>query len=283
MQKLSILIMTSILILSVAYLVFPQQQEQWVNSVAPTISSESIVRQDKDNFSDDYTGATRYHVTADHMDLDAVDSFPQKIEKLNANSRNYEVVVLVQSQLYSAVPLVPYNRYEYDKEIAQYLEPTEYIQTDTPLVTKTAVSFLSDEVSVQEIVSRALKWNEENIEYDTALAEAIWMESNLGRSAEETLEYGKGTCIEYAHTFIAFMRNLGIPARFILGYYENPTPMNHAWAEYYLKGYGWIPVETQSNIMGTPNFFIKLFIGKDYASLNTHVNTVNADYEKMPS
>lgn len=59
----------------------------------------------------------------------------------------------------------------------------------------------------------------------------------------QTLERGSGTCSEYANVYVAIMRNMGIPARFISGYIYGEG--YHAWAEFYLKGYGWIPVDPQ--------------------------------------
>lgn len=77
------------------------------------------------------------------------------------------------------------------------------------------------------------------------------------------------------------MRHLGIPARFVFGYYQKPDPMYHAWAEFYLKGYGWIPVETQGGRIGVPNRYIKLYIGKDQIDINIQLYRINAHYEEI--
>lgn len=59
------------------------------------------------------------------------------------------------------------------------------------------------------------------------------------------LETGIGDCGTQSTYFAALCRSLGIPARAVGGYQIFP-PGNggtHFWAEYFLEGYGWIPVD----------------------------------------
>ncbi len=60
----------------------------------------------------------------------------------------------------------------------------------------------------------------------------------------------RGNCTDFHSVFIGFCRAIGIPAKFVIGF---PLPEErgrhmidgyHCWAEFYLKGYGWIPVDT---------------------------------------
>ncbi len=60
----------------------------------------------------------------------------------------------------------------------------------------------------------------------------------------------KGNCTDFHAVFIGFCRAVGIPARFAIGF---PLPEEkeegqiggyHCWAEFHLKGYGWVPVDT---------------------------------------
>lgn len=59
----------------------------------------------------------------------------------------------------------------------------------------------------------------------------------------------KGNCTDFHGMFIGMARAAGIPARFEIGF---PLPAAakdgtiggyHCWAEFYVKGYGWIPVD----------------------------------------
>ena len=59
----------------------------------------------------------------------------------------------------------------------------------------------------------------------------------------------RGNCTDFHSLFIGMMRASGIPARFEIGF-PLPDSKNdgvisgyHCWAEFYLKGVGWIPVD----------------------------------------
>lgn len=62
-------------------------------------------------------------------------------------------------------------------------------------------------------------------------------------------EVRKGNCTDFHSLFIGEARSLGIPARFIMGL---PLPAGkpegvisgyHCWAEFYLEGKGWVPID----------------------------------------
>lgn len=59
----------------------------------------------------------------------------------------------------------------------------------------------------------------------------------------------RGNCTDFHALFIGLNRAVGIPAKFEIGF---PFPTDrgqgeiggyHCWAEFYLKGYGWVPVD----------------------------------------
>lgn len=54
-----------------------------------------------------------------------------------------------------------------------------------------------------------------------------------------------GDCGAQSMLFVAFCRSLGIPARVVCGLQLCPGfSGDHAWAEFYLPSYGWVPVDT---------------------------------------
>ncbi len=64
------------------------------------------------------------------------------------------------------------------------------------------------------------------------------------QSAKQTLEFGTGSCRDFAVLFMAAARYLGLAARFVSGYLHAPLAADnygatHAWAEVYLPGAGW--------------------------------------------
>lgn len=82
----------------------------------------------------------------------------------------------------------------------------------------------------------------QNMEYDKSKAANKYSKS-LG--ATLALRFKKGVCVEYADLFVALCRAKGIPARYVGGLTTEGTDptKGHAWAEVYLKNYGWVPFD----------------------------------------
>ncbi len=59
----------------------------------------------------------------------------------------------------------------------------------------------------------------------------------------------KGNCTDFHSLFIGMMRAAGIPARFEIGFplpldrHSGPIPGYHCWAQFYIEGVGWVPVD----------------------------------------
>jgi transglutaminase-like putative cysteine protease len=59
----------------------------------------------------------------------------------------------------------------------------------------------------------------------------------------------RGNCTDFHAVFIGLVRAAGIPAKFSIGFPlpeargEGEVPGYHCWAEFYLRGYGWVPVD----------------------------------------
>ena len=64
---------------------------------------------------------------------------------------------------------------------------------------------------------------------------------------ERACDIHAGNCTDFHSLFMSLARSKGIPARFVIGF---PVPENggkaagyHCWAEFYVDGKGWIPVD----------------------------------------
>ncbi|MBU2634043.1 MAG: transglutaminase-like domain-containing protein [Nanoarchaeota archaeon] len=119
-----------------------------------------------------------------------------------------------------------------------YLQPTEYINSDNYLIIQQANEIVSGEDDLYEAVFKIGVWTRENIDYDlnTLTAElvqdSVWVLNNK-----------QGVCDELTALFIAMLRSVGIPAKFVSGVaYTNTIDGfgNHAWAEVYFPGKGWV-------------------------------------------
>jgi hypothetical protein len=72
----------------------------------------------------------------------------------------------------------------------------------------------------------------------------LWMDMTGTPESSYVLKTGIGDCGSQSMYFAALCRSVGIPARAAGGYQMvEGTAGTHFWAEYYLEGYGWIPVD----------------------------------------
>ncbi len=87
----------------------------------------------------------------------------------------------------------------------------------------------------------------------------------VSTAATDAFLMGKGVCQDHTHVFLASMRTLGIPARYVSGYLLTDSAQHsasHAWAEAYLEGH-WHVFDV-SNQLFTPSRHVQVAIGLDY-------------------
>jgi len=131
-----------------------------------------------------------------------------------------------------------------EEEFDFYMHSTDTIDFYEPAITNQAAQLAQGEDDLYVLVFKVASWIEQNIAYSL---ETITI--NASQPASWVLENKKGVCDEVTNLFIAYMRALGIPARFVSGYaYTSETYFSepwgpHGWAEVYFPGYGWVPVD----------------------------------------
>jgi transglutaminase-like putative cysteine protease len=87
-------------------------------------------------------------------------------------------------------------------------------------------------------------------------------------SAADAFALGHGVCQDFAHIFIAAVRHLEIPARYVGGYMHRADEANeqdagHAWAEALIDGLGWVGFDPANGICPT-DAHIRVAVGLDY-------------------
>ncbi len=92
--------------------------------------------------------------------------------------------------------------------------------------------------------------------------------TDSGTTAGEALEIGRGVCQDFAHIFIACARCLGIPARYVSGYFLRTDGVTeqqagHAWAEAWVDGLGWAGFDP-ANCICPHEQHVRVAIGLDY-------------------
>lgn len=90
--------------------------------------------------------------------------------------------------------------------------------------------------------------------------------TTVDHDAAEALALGRGVCQDHAHLFCAACRAVGIPARYVSGYFHTgeSSVASHAWADAWLgPERGWYSVDiTHGTSAGPPH--CRLAVGRDY-------------------
>jgi len=114
---------------------------------------------------------------------------------------------------------------------------------------------LSDRIrKIAEEVTRGKKTDLEKARaiYDYTLANMKYDKSGDGWGRGDIIfacDAKRGNCTDFHALFMGLCRVSGIPARFSIGFPlpekrgEGQIPGYHCWAEFYLSGYGWVPVD----------------------------------------
>jgi transglutaminase-like putative cysteine protease len=88
--------------------------------------------------------------------------------------------------------------------------------------------------------------------YDYAVSNLKYDKSGTGWGRGDiyyACDVKRGNCTDFHAVFIGFNRSVGIPARFEIGFPLPPDRSEgeisgyHCWAQFYLKGIGWVPVD----------------------------------------
>lgn len=235
-----------------------------------------------------------YHVVAERMNLDIVNTYPQKIIQNISTKRPYDIIIKTFSayqdsarrKLIESKPFSNSNGlYTYPENVKKYLEPTLLIESNSPRIKKISDTLVDSSKPLLSNIQRILKWVSAHVEFDQQLADKITKGESNTQSALETLNRGKGTCSEYTNLFVAIMRSLGIPTQFITGVIvEKGHLMHHAWAECYIEGVGWHGVDPQTAQVWIPEMGIKLFAGKDFLDCNIKtLPEIQASVKKIDS
>ncbi len=81
--------------------------------------------------------------------------------------------------------------------------------------------------------------------FDWVVANMAYLYPDVNdRGAGKSFARLSGDCGEFSYVFIALCRSIGIPARSVTAVWSNES--GHAWAEFYLEPYGWLPVDTNA-------------------------------------
>ena len=94
--------------------------------------------------------------------------------------------------------------------------------------------------------------------------------TNTGTTAAEAFALKRGVCQDISHIFIAAARSLGMPARYVSGYFHRADGVveqeaGHAWIEAFIPDLGWVAFDPTNGISAT-DAHLRVAIGLDYLS-----------------
>ncbi|MDP2682251.1 MAG: transglutaminase domain-containing protein [Deltaproteobacteria bacterium] len=137
---------------------------------------------------------------------------------------------------------IPFQESGIPVEVKEYVKGSEFIPIDG---------------KIKAIALKAIR-GKKNIK-DKAMAVYDWVIENTVRNpdikgcgtgdVERILAEKGGKCADISGVYVAIARAAGIPAREVWGLRlgkkpeEDMTGGHHCWAEFYMPGYGWVPVD----------------------------------------
>jgi len=92
--------------------------------------------------------------------------------------------------------------------------------------------------------------------------------THAATTAAEAFALRRGVCQDLTQIFIASARSLGIPARYISGYFHRADGVieqgaGHAWAEAHVPDLGWVAFDPANGISAT-DAHLRVAVGLDY-------------------
>jgi transglutaminase-like putative cysteine protease len=94
--------------------------------------------------------------------------------------------------------------------------------------------------------------------------------TTVNTTAQQAWELGGGVCQDHAHVFIAACRAVGVPARYVSGYFfasDEPDLASHAWVDVCVDAatHRWLSIDiTHGCLMDERH--VRLAVGLDYAA-----------------
>ncbi|MDO8661340.1 MAG: transglutaminase-like domain-containing protein, partial [Candidatus Woesearchaeota archaeon] len=158
------------------------------------------------------------------------------------NTMTYELLAVVNTHEAERVKTKEkYPIQEIPEEIMQFLQPSKIITSTDSRIREQANSIASGTDDLFIVVTRLADWTKKNIAYNLSSLTA-----EVAQSASWVIEHKEGVCDELTSLFIAMLRSLGIPGRFVSGLSHSNSPLvpnnwgSHGWAEVWFPNTGWV-------------------------------------------
>ncbi len=157
-------------------------------------------------------------------------------EWTNVKAVDFGWDAIVETSLY--MPQIYHTDFPWStNKFPEYKSSSEIVDINQEILQK-ANELVAGKSDLFEALSAVAEYVYTNMTYDESFGQRI-------EKASVIFHDKRGVCVEYSTLFIALVRALGLPARYVSGIvYSNVKNSfgNHAWVEVYTP-YGWIPFD----------------------------------------
>ena len=250
-----------LIILIVPALTYAQEDDWFFNSqnliINIDVSSEAQINPTKSDYSVKYINVNLSHYPYESFNQEVIDleTSPEADIENNAmqfswqNPKNninfgYNTKIKTNNNIVEVKNKVKFPILDLPDNLKQFTEPAEIIDSDDEDVIGYASELAEGEDDLYVVVHKIAEWTKTNIEYDLSTLTA-----EVSQKASWVIDNRQGVCDELTSLFIAMLRSLGIPGKFISGIAYTNSPLfpdnwgSHGWAEIYFPEYGWIPFD----------------------------------------
>lgn len=208
--------------------------------------------------SDQHQRTLRWHIDAPGELQQQVDAYGNITHILTLNKPHDEIELRV-SGLVEINPLGHGLVVEEDNRlpVSAYKVSTRLTQADA-----TIRDFCRD------AASDGLHTPEDALALSLAISRHVTYEpgiTDVTTPASEVLALGHGVCQDHAHLFLACVRSMDIPCRYVSGYLHTTADhaATHAWVDVWLAGHGWVSIDV-TNQQFASDHLCRLAVARDY-------------------
>ncbi len=209
---------------------------------------------------DDHQRVLRWHIEAPGDLEKQVDAYGNVTHTLTLNRPHSEIELRVTGQV-EISPLLQglLRREESRLPVHAYCVQTPLTQADNTI-----------HAFVRAVLPHGLHTPDDVLRLANAISERVAYEpgtTDVTTPASQVLSLGHGVCQDHAHLFLACVRGLGVPARYVSGYLytTDAHAASHAWADVWLPDSGWTSVDI-TNRQFASDCHCRLAVARDYDS-----------------
>jgi transglutaminase-like putative cysteine protease len=227
----------------------------------PAGSVIQVLRLTPRNHEGQYVARWRIEVSADCRLDQHEDAFGNITHAFTADGPFNELKVLVEGEVetrdtegvvHDAVERFPPSL---------FLRETRLTCPDDAIIGFAAAARQASGDNVLKLMHLMLDRLHGGMQFDTSPTEST-------TTAAEAFALKRGVCQDLSHIFITAARSLGIPARYVGGYFHRNDGVieqdaGHAWTEVFVPDLGWVAFDPTNGICAT-DAHVRVAVGLDY-------------------